>query len=207
MVAVILLVVMMVSGALESEAASGKIIRLFGIHEMDNGVDLGCSVMCNWMETAKYYRRADSAADIDKREHATAESMYGTLTRANYVLISTHGNVYRIAGYNNTSLHVDDIKNGKRLDQLDVCFVGACRSVNVARAIYDMGAETTVGYRTTVAKKSNALMLRCFNKRFAAGESVNLSLFNSKGDIVRKGFPLGDTQNYDIYGNDIKKFL
>ncbi len=206
-VAVVMLLIMMVSGAMEIQAASGKIVRLFGIHETDNGVDLGHSLMCNWLETAKYYKRADSTVDMDKRHHATAESIHGTLTRANYMLIATHGGVYGIKGYNDTSLHIDSIKKGKRMDQLGVCFVGSCWSLNTAEAIHDMGAETTIGYRTKVAIESNALMLRHFNLHFAAGESVDLSLFNSKSDMIRKGKPLGDTQNYNIYGNKLKKFL
>lgn len=204
---IVLVMIMATSCVIEPEAATGSTIKLFGIHDestMFNHTD----DLCMWMKAGgSYYRKADPTATIKKKHYARASSVYASLKGSDYIVIRTRGNSNGITFLDkdgdrltDSTLSVTDIKNGAALNRLKVCFVGSSYSSNIAKAIYEKGTKTTIGYTTNVTTSFNTKLIRHFNKNFTSGKSVSMSLYEGKLALQKKFGSIGNVDHYVIYG-------
>ncbi len=203
---VMVAVIMMLTHGISTHAAVGSKVYLFGLHDSD-GAD-----RYSWMDNiANIYKMRDSRATVKKYNYFSHVNIKTGLQKANYLTIHTHGSRTGIVAVNKkgkkTRLKVSAIKKWEgSLSQLNVCYIAACNAAPVAKAIYNKGARTTIGYTVTVNTERNMFMHRCFNAYFTIGQSVSKSMTSAKNRVLAEYGTCKDVKNYVIYGDKKQKF-
>lgn len=190
---VVLLVVVVfgTKSATYIEAATTN-VHLFGIHDPD-GTD-----RWSWMDdfVGRFKTHTDSVK-VKKYNYFSADNLYNSLDKAQYVYINSHGNKSSIKAISKkgkvTYLKLDRIKNSAKtkFSQLRVCFLGTCQGANLANYIYQRGAKCAIGFTNTVKTKHVTYLMECYDAYFSGPLRFN----------VKKSISMALTRTYEKYGN------
>ncbi len=188
--------------------ASGSNVYLCGIHHSD-GAD-----RTSWISTSKNYYINGNSASVTTKEYFSATNLASYLHSADVLVIQSHGAQNNIMAVNNygleTLLTKTDV-NGWTANYLNgthLIFLAACECAkggtngnNIAKAMYNKGANTVIGYSQSVNTNVNKKFIGEFNSSYAYGVSVSTSLLVALQRVNNTyGSPYG-TDSYTVFGS------